>query len=107
MERSESESVVTREPGKSINPAATDRVEPPTTEYSRSDRRLDTGEELPSKVRLRSEHAGQWVAWSADRQTIVASAERLLDLDDAILKAGITGALYEWVEPIQVRNLNR
>ena len=41
--------------------------------------RLQTWEELAPKVRLRVEHAGKWVAWSRDGETVVASAAFLKD----------------------------
>ena len=81
------------------------RVAPPSFEVSPSERRLYTWEELPPKVRLRSENAGKWVAWSADEESIVAVAERLGELDDIIQQAEIQGAVYEWLDPMPVRTI--
>ncbi len=73
--------------------------DPATVQYGPSGRRLYTWDELPPEARLRAEYEGKWVAWSADRTSILASAESLADLDRAVQQAGISGAIYDWIDP--------
>jgi hypothetical protein len=66
-----------------------------------------TIDELPVKVRLRVEHAGRWVAWADDDQSVIAVADTYEEVRDAACRAGRPHALCEWVPPVPVRPLGR
>ncbi len=88
-------------------PAAEPSLGPSPIRYGPSGRRLYTWDELPPEARLRVEYEGKWVAWSADRTSILASAESLADLDREVQQASVSGAIYDWVDPpvLQVTRL--
>jgi hypothetical protein len=66
-----------------------------------------TIDELPVKVRLRVEHAGRWVAWAEDDQSVTAAADTYEEVREAARRAGLPHPLCEWLEPVPVRPLGR
>jgi hypothetical protein len=66
-----------------------------------------TIDELPVKVRLRVEHAGRWVAWAEDDQSVIAAADTYEEVREAARRAGFPRAVCEWLEPVPIRPLGR
>ena len=90
----------------SITPSAGragDEQPSPPIRYGPSGRRLYTWDELPPRVKLRALHEGKWVAWSADGESVAASAEQLADLDVAVKQMGHDRLCYEWIELPRLR----
>jgi uncharacterized protein with PhoU and TrkA domain len=66
-----------------------------------------TIDELPVQARLRLEHAGRWVAWAEDDQSILAVADTHDEVREAARRAGVARAVCEWVPPVPTRPLGR
>jgi hypothetical protein len=62
--------------------------------------------ELPAQVRLRLEHAGRWVAWSEDFNSVMAAGDDPEGVRAAARKAGALRAILEWVPPVPVRPID-
>jgi len=62
--------------------------------------------ELPVQARLRLEHAGRWVAWAEDFNSVVAVADSYEALREAVPRAGGARAVVEWVPPVPVRPID-
>jgi hypothetical protein len=59
-----------------------------------------TIDELPVQARLRLEHAGRWVAWAEDDQSILAVADTYEEVREAVRRAGVARAVCEWMPPV-------
>ena len=62
-----------------------------------------TASELPAQARLRLEHAGRWVAWAEDFNSVVALGDDPAAVRAAARQAGAARAFLEWMPPVQVR----
>jgi hypothetical protein len=64
-----------------------------------------TTEELPYPVRMRLEHAGQWIAWTQDMDRVVAAGDDPETVQAEARAAGVENSVVEWVPPVPVRPL--
>jgi hypothetical protein len=63
--------------------------------------RLEVPEaEWPEQARLRLEYSGRWVAWTDDGRRIVAAADEYEAVREAARRAGVEGAVCEWLPPL-------
>ena len=74
-----------------------------TTQAEPDEERGMTLDELPVEVRLRVIHAGRWVAWAEDDQSVVAVADTYEEVREAKIRAGFPRAVSEWLEPVPIR----
>ena len=65
-----------------------------------------TVSELPAQARLRLEHAGRWVAWAEDFNSVVAVGDDPETVRAAARNAGAARAVCEWVPPVPVRPID-
>lgn len=65
-----------------------------------------SADELPVQARLRLEHAGRWVAWSEDFNSVLAVGDDREAVRAAARQAGAARALLEWVPPVPVRPID-
>jgi hypothetical protein len=65
-----------------------------------------TASELPTQARLRLEHAGRWVAWSEDFNSVLAVGDDPETVRAAARQAGAGRAVLEWVPQVPVRPID-
>ena len=65
-----------------------------------------TSSQLPLRARLRLENAGKWLAWAEDLSRLIASGEDPAAVHLAARDAGEVRAIYEWVPPLPVRQVD-
>jgi hypothetical protein len=72
---------------------------------NRSDRRKRAAEpEIPVEALLRLEHAGRWIAWAEDHQSVVAVGDDHVAVREAARQAGVPHAPLEWAPLLSLRS---